>query len=474
MFQQQFNRRTVLRGMGALIAMPWLESLTGAGPRLFGADASRKAPGPLRAMFVYVPNGMVMEQWTATERPAGLELADSLSPLAPLQDELVVVSGLAHRYGEANGDGPGDHARASASFLTAAQPRKTASVDIRAGVSIDQALAARLGKSTRLSSLELGCDKGQQAGACDSGYSCAYQFNLSWKTPTLPLPPEVDPRSVFERLFSPVAGPGDEAARQERIAQRKSVLDYVQGEAQRLKRDLSGADVRKFDEFVESVRDVEQRIERSAGEVAKAAPEADRLNLAPDSYQAHIRVMFDLAALAFQTDTTRVITFMVAHDGSNRSYPFLGVPDGHHDLSHHGGNVEKKAKIAKINRFHVEQFAWFLGKLREMREGEGNLLDHSLIVYGSGLSDGDAHDHHNLPIVLAGKARGALRTGRRLAVADRTPMANLFLSMLDMAAVAETGADDGAREGNGAQEVDTAQGAVDRFGDSSGRLEGLA
>jgi hypothetical protein len=427
-----------------LLATPYLESL--GAPRARGDET---AIAPRRFLFVYAPNGAVMDQWTPQGEGVDFTLSPTLEPLAPFRESLLVVSGLAHKYGEANGDGPGDHARASASYLTAAQPRKTASVDIRSGVSIDQALAAQIGEATRLPSLELGCDKGQQAGACDSGYACAYQFNLAWKTPTLPLPPEVDPRQVFERLFA-TGSQGDEASRQERQALRKSVLDYVQEETRRLRDRLGQTDGRKLEEYLESVRDVERRIEKSAQVGASLPPGADRLDLVPGDYGEHLRIMFDLAALAFQSDATRVITMMIAHDGSNRSYPFLEVPDGHHDLSHHGGNLEKQAKIAKINRFHVEQFAHLLKRLSETPESEGSLLDSSLVAYGSGLSDGDAHDHHDLPLLLAGRAGGAVATGRHLRVASRTPMANLFLSMLDI-----TGA------------------SAERFGDSTGPLEGL-
>jgi hypothetical protein len=451
---RKITRRTLLRGAGAAMALPLLEAMT---PLSFSARAaSQESSSPRRMMFVYVPNGAVMEHWTPQAEGAGFTLPSILAPLAPHQSDLLVISGLAHQHGEANGDGPGDHARASGSYLTGAQPRKTASVDIRVGVSVDQVAARRLGEHTRFASLELGCDKGKQAGSCDSGYSCAYQFNLAWKTPTMPLPPEVDPRLVFQRMFgeetgaslSQIAGstetPNDAATK----ANRRSVLDFVREDAGRLRRDLGRRDKLKLDQYLDSVREIERRIERSEDVKAQLPPGADPIDDVPEDYAHHIRLMFDLAALAFQTDSTRVITLMIAHDGSNRSYPFIGVPDGHHDLSHHGGNQEKQDKIAKINRFHAEQFAYFLEKLKSIREGEGALLDQCLIAYGSGLSDGDAHDHHNLPLVLAGRGGGSVQPSRHLRCEDRTPMSNLFVAMLQAVGV-----------------------DADRFADSTGTLK---
>jgi hypothetical protein len=310
--------------------------------------------------------------------------------------------------------------------------------------------ANRIGKFTRIPSLELSCDKGQQAGNCDSGYSCAYQFNLAWKSPTTPLPPEVDPRLVFERLFTD--GPPGEAAesRARRRVNQKSILDFVLEDARQLQGKLGNTDRRKLDEYMTSVREIEQRIER-AEKFSVTVPESARPAGIPKDYEQHLHVMFDLLALAFQTDTTRVSTFLLAHDGSNRSYPFIGVADGHHDLSHHGGNAEKKQKIAKINNFHIRQFAYFLGKLQSIKEGDGTLLDNCMVVYGSGIADGDAHSHHDLPVILAGKGGNTLATGRHLQVSKFTPMTNLYLSLLErMGAPAE------------------------RIGDSTGKLAGLS
>jgi hypothetical protein len=441
----QIPRRTFLKGVGTAMALPWLEAM--APSKLLAATATPKHP--LRMAFVYVPNGMNMADWTPSAEGSQFELPTILQPLKAHQNDLQVLSGLAHRKADPNGDGAGDHARASASFLTGMQARKTAAVDIRAGVSVDQIAAGKIGNYTRLPSLELSCDKGQQAGACDSGYSCAYQFNLAWKSATTPLPPEVNPRAVFERLFSNgIAGESQESrvARQEN---HKSILDFVLEDARQLKSKLGTTDRRKLDEYMTAVREIEQRIER-AEKFGAASTDYPKPAGIPGDYEQHLRVMFDLLALAFQTDTTRISTFIIAHDGSNRSYPFIGVSDGHHDLSHHGGNLDKKKKIAAINQFHVRQFAYFLEKLKSIKEGDGTLLDNSMIVYGSGISDGNAHNHNDLPVLLAGRGGGAFKTGRHVRYAQDTPMTNLYLSMLERMGV-----------------------ETERLGDSTGKLPKL-
>jgi hypothetical protein len=422
----QIPRRTFLKGMGTAMALPLLEAMVPA--KLLAA--STPAAKPVRMAFVYVPNGMNMADWTPAADGTDFELPAILEPLKTHRRDLQVLTGLAHRKADPNGDGPGDHARASASFLTGMQARKTAAVDIRAGISVDQVAAARIGRLTRLPSLELSCDKGQQAGSCDSGYSCAYQFNLAWKTAASPLPPEVNPRVVFERLFSNGIAAESEEARAARQANHKSILDFVLQDAQQLRSKLGSTDRRKLDEYMTAVREIEQRIER-AEQFGAAGTDYARPAGIPGDYEQHLRVMFDLLTLAFQTDTTRISTFIVAHDGSNRSYPAIGVGDGHHDLSHHGGNAEKKKKIAAINQFHVRQFAYFLEKLKSVKEGDGSLLDHCMIVYGSGISDGNAHNHNDLPVLLAGRGGGTLATGRHVRYPKDTPMTNLYLSMLD-------------------------------------------
>lgn len=439
-------RRTFLRGLGTSLALPFLESML----PLRAASGGAGSVAPRRLAFVFIPNGANMADWTPQGEGTQFALPYILEPLQPWQDDLLVLSGLTHDKARPNGDGAGDHARSSATYLTAAQARKTDGADIEVGVSVDQVAAQRVGNRTRFSSLELGCDRSKLSGNCDSGYSCAYSFNISWKTPSTPMPPEVDPRQVFERLFSN----GNSQENAESLARRqlfqKSILDLVLDDARRLQAGLGYTDRRKLDEYLTAVRELEQRIE-GAERFARALPEVEKPTGIPDTYGEHLRIMFDLLALAFQTDTTRISSFILAHDGSNRPYPWLGVPEGHHDLSHHGNDEAKKEKIAKINRFHVEQFAHFLGKLKSIPEGEGTLLDNCMIVYGGAISDGNRHNHDDLPVLLAGGGRGTIQTGRHVRYPRNTPMANLFLSLLDR--------------------MDA---PVERFGDSTGRLNGLA
>lgn len=443
-------RRTFLRGLGTAIALPWLEAMTPPARLGASSQAPSASPLPRRMAFIYVPNGVNMADWTPEREGADFDFPSILEPLQPHRADLQVLSGLAHQKAAPNGDGAGDHARASATFLTGAQARKTAAVDIRAGISVDQVAAAHTGRWTRLPSLELSCDKGQPAGACDSGYSCAYQFNLSWKTETTPLPPEVDPRLVFERLFTN-GDPGETAARRAfRQQNQKSILDFVLEDARQLQSGLGSTDRRKLDEYLTAVREIEQRLERVA-KSNPAPPAQAKPSAIPKEYAQHIRIMFDLLALAFQTDSTRVATFLIAHDGSNRSYPFVGVSDGHHDLSHHGGSADKKSKLAIINRFHITQFACFLERLKSIREGDGTLLDQCQIIYGSGISDGNAHAHYDLPVLLAGGAGGTLRPGRHVRYPRNTPMTNLYLALLERMGV-----------------------PTERLGDSTGTLVGLA
>ena len=438
-----------MRGLGTVVALPLLEAMA---PSLASAAAAvGAAPGaPRRMAFVYLPNGANMSDWTPQTAGENFDLPATLEPLKAHQKYFHVLSGLAQTKARSNGDGPGDHARANATFLTGCQARKTHGVDIRVGVSVDQVAAAKLGNQTRFALLELGCDRGQQAGQCDSGYSCAYQFNMAWKSDTTPLPPEIDPRLVFERLFANQNKEESLESRARRERYQKSILDFVLEDANRLKANLGATDRRKLDEYMTAVREMETRIQK-AEQFAAVLPNQSKPTGIPDNYQAHIRLMYDLMALAFQTDSTRVSTFLVAHDGSNRPYRFIDVPEGHHDLSHHGGNEQKKKKIAKINRFHTTQFAYFLEKLKSIKEGEGTLLDHCMIVYGSGIADGDAHAHHDLPVLLAGRGGGTIKPGRHLRYDRETPMTNLYLAMLE-------------RMGT----------PVTRLGDSTAPLKGLA
>jgi len=437
-------RRTFLRGLGTVMALPMLEAMAPA--KVFAAGKTVKA-FPKRIAFVYIPNGANMADWTPKTVGTDFDLPAILEPLAPFKKDLQVISGLAHDKARPNGDGAGDHARASATFLTGCQARKTAGADIKIGVSVDQIAAEKIGKHTRLPSLELSCDKGRQAGECDSGYSCAYQFNLAWKTESTPMPPEVDPRLVFERLFSGGANGEIDENRARRQAYKKSILDFVLEDANGLKSKLGYTDRRKLDEYLTAVRELETRIEQ-AEKFAATRPDFAKPTGIPGEYAQHLQLMYDLLALAFQTDTTRISTFIVAHDGSNRPYPSIGVSEGHHDLSHHGGNEEKKQKIAKINRFHTEQFAYFLNRLKSVKEGEGTLLDNCMIVYGGAIGDGNRHNHDNLPILLAGRGGGTLTQGRHVKLTKETPMTNLYLAMLDRMGV-----------------------SAERVGDSTGKLD---
>jgi hypothetical protein len=423
---QPISRRTLLQGLGVSLALPLLEAM---GPRsVFAAEAP---VAPVRMAFMYVPNGMHMETWTPALEGTGYELPWTLEPLAALKSDFNVLTGLTQQKAFANGDGGGDHARALATFLTGCQARKTDGADIRAGVSVDQLAAWEAGKFTRFPSLEIGCDPAAVSGSCDSGYSCAYSSNIAWKSESQPVPKEVDPKLVFERLFSNGRSGESEAARERREKYSKSVLDFVADDAKRLSSKISGTDRRKLDEYMTAVREVEQRVAKSA--LMKDMPEVAAKKPAgvPSDYAEHIRLLGDLMVLAFQTDTTRVSTFVFANEGSNRSYGFIGVPDGHHDLSHHESKEEKLEKIRKINRFHVEQFAYILGRMKEIKEGEGTLLDNSMIVYGSGIGDGNRHNHDDLPVLMAGKAGGSIDTGRHIKYENGTPMTNLYLSMLD-------------------------------------------
>lgn len=421
------SRRTILRGMGVSLALPWLESLAPAA----AASSSAAAP-PQRMAFMFVPNGVHLPDWTPKTDGYGFDLPYILNPLAPVQDDLLVISGLTHDKGRANGDGPGDHARSASVFLTGAQPRKTDGENIRSGISVDQVAAQIAGRETRFASLELGCEAGRSAGNCDSGYSCAYSSNVSWSSESTPVGKETNPRLAFERLFGTSDAPKQDKDALRRVALNKSILDFISEDARSLQTRLGGQDRQKLDEFLNGVREVERRMERT-DEDPELSVDVDYPIPAgtPGDYGEHIRLMCDMMVLAFQTDRTRIATCMFADAGSNRSYRHINVADGHHDLSHHRGDAEKHAKIREINRFHVTQLSYFLQKLKTTPEGEGTLLDHSMVVYGSGLSDGDRHNNENLPVLLAGHGGGRIDAGRHIRVRPETPMCNLFMSMLD-------------------------------------------
>ncbi len=434
------TRRTVLRGLGAGIALPWLDIVRSPG------DA------PLRMLFVYVPNGVNLAAWTPVTEGKEFALPPTLAPLAELRSEFLVLSGLTVDAARPHGDGAGDHARANAAFLTGAHPARTDGAGLRAGVSVDQAAAAAIGNRTRFRSLEVGCEAGQLAGDCDSGYACAYPTNLSWRTPETPAAKEVDPRQVFERLF----GEGDEAGfgetAAERARRRRSLLDFAREDAASLRAHLGADDRRKLDEYLHGIRDLERRLERAESESAVPAETGiARPTGIPRDFREHANLLADLIAAAFQADRTRIATFSLGNEGSTRSYPAIGVPEGHHEVSHHGGDAAKLAKVGAIDKLHVEVLARLLAKLAAQREGAGSVLDASMIVFGGGIGDGNRHNHDELPILLAGRGGGSIAPGRHLRFPRDTPICNLYLAMLDRMGV-----------------------ELPSFGDATGRLQGLA
>ncbi len=449
MLGKRLPRRTFLRGLGAAIALPSLDSMVPA------FAATSKAAAPSRMAFVYAANGIIMDEWTPdTEGAEALlprELPPTLQPLEPFRQQLMVMSGLTSDPARAHGDGPGDHARSAAAYLTSVHPKKTFGADIEAGVSIDQLIAQKIGGGTKFASLELGCEQGLLAGNCDNAYSCAYTNTISWRAPASPLPPEVNPRAAFERLF----GSGDfEPDPVRRARQRKydqSILDFVLEDARQLKGTLGATDRRKLDEYLFSVRDIEKRIVSVERDADAAPPDMERPGRSiPRDFTIHSRLMLDMLAVAFQTDSTRVATLMFGLEQSNRNFPEIGIPESHHGLSHHRGDQDKIALLARINHYQMEQFAYFLEKMRSIEDGDGTLLDHSMIIYGASLADANRHQHDDLPTILAGGAAGLRPGGRHVRYADETPMANLFVAMAD-----KMGA------------------PIDSFGDSTGEIVNL-
>ena len=447
-------RRTFLRGLGTTLALPLLDGMVPA----LSAFTKTAANPAVRLGFTYVPNGIIgvsatgprPSQWTPTAEGSAFEFAPLMKPLEPFRDRLLVLSGLSQVNGRALGDGPGDHARAGATWLTGVHPKKTEGADIRAGVSADQIAANALGMHTELASLELGLEQPFLAGGCDSGYSCAYTNTLSWRGPTTPLPVEINPRAVFERLFGD-SDSTDPAARLALLDKQRSILDYVSASLNRLQARLGSRDRSKLAEYLEAVRDIERRIQRAEQQNATIVlPTMERPNAIPEEYEDQAKLMMDLQVLAWQTDMTRVTTMMMAREGSNRSYRSIGVSDGHHSLTHHQNDVEKIERVMKIDKLHVEMFAYLIDKLQSTPDGDGTLLDHSVLMYGSSISDGNAHTHHDLLIVVVGGANGQLRGGRHIRYPRDTPLNNLLLNMLAKADV-----------------------HVDHFGDSTGPLSDI-
>ena len=433
---KQLSRRTVLRGLGATLALPFMDAMLPA----FASSAVQKSLAVNRMAFLYVPNGIVMEAWTPAgavgSTPLG-ELPRITSALTPYRNDILLLSGLTSDGGRAHGDGPGDHGRAGAAYLTGVHPKKTYGKDLKTGISMDQVAARQLESKTRFGSLELGCEEGIQGGNCDNGYSCAYSNSISWRTENTPNPPEISPRAVFERLFGAASDEADPARRQRQAEYRRSILDLVRSDAQSLQKSLGGDDRRKLDEYLSSIRDVEKRIQGvERGNETKAPAEAPAASI-PTDFAEHSHLMLDLMMLAFQTDATRVVTVLLGIEQSPRNYPEIGLTEGHHGLTHHSGDRAKIEKVTQINEFHMGLFAKFIQKLASTPEGDGTLLDHSMIVYGSGIADGNKHTHLDLPVLLVGNGGGALAPGRHIRYAKDTPMTNLYMTLLDRMGVRE-------------------------------------
>jgi len=448
----QPDRRRVLRGLGTLLALPAFECTRSWARAEVAGRAVTASGAPLRTAFLYIPNGVNVANWAPRGSGVDYQPGASFQPLAALRDHFQIVSRLKHDSAKPGDDGGGGHARANSTFLTAARPYKTAGADIRLGISPDQVVANHIQDLTRLSSLELTCAAVRTSGRCDSGYSCAYQYNLSWRSETTPMTPETDPRLVFERLFGTGRRKADRRRNLERRrAEQRSLLDYVLEDAHSLQRELGRRDRHKLDEYLTGVREVEKRIEK-AERFPVPDPGVEAPTTIPSRKADYLRLMYDMLILAFQTDSTRVATLLQAHDGDNRAYNEIGISEGHHTLSHHQNRPEKLAKISRIDLWYMEQLRYFLTRMRETEDIDGkSLLHNSMIVYGGGISNGQAHSHEDLPVILAGHGGGRLRPGRHLAPSSDVPMANLYLSLFDILGLPHQ----------------------ERFGDSTGRLPGL-
>jgi hypothetical protein len=441
--RKHLPRRTFLRGLGATLALPVLDAMS---PAI--AMAAERTQSPLRLAFSYVPNGIIMKDWTPATEGEDYAFTRILKPLEAYRKDMFVLTGLDQQNANALGDGGGDHARAGAVFLTGVHPRKTAGADVHAGISVDQFAARKVESQTQLASLELGCEESRTVGTCDSGYSCAYTNSISWRSPTSPMPPETNPRLVFERLFGTDAGL-DPETRLRMIAYRKSILDLVQDQTKALLGTLGNSDRHKIDEYLYSIREIEKRIQSAEKDNRHVEPGIEEPAGIPETFAAYVRLMYDLQVLAFQTDMTRVSTMVMGREGSVRTYGEIGIPDPHHPLTHHRNNPEWIEKVTKIDTFHAELFGYFLNKMKTTPDGDGTLLDHSMVVYGSCISDGNRHLHENLPILLAGRG-GGLNPGRHIVYPKGTPMANLHLTLLDRFGV-----------------------EPEKIGDSTGKLEKL-
>jgi hypothetical protein len=448
--KKSIARRSFLRGLGTTLALPLLDAMV---PPLMNAAELVASKSPVRMGFAYVPNGIInlKGEWKPATTGTGFEFASTMKALEPYRDRLIVFSGLTQNGGRALGDGAGDHARAGATWLTGVHPKKTEGADIHSGISADQIAAKELGKQTQIASLELGLEAAGLAGGCDSGYSCAYTNTVSWRSATTPNPVEVNPRAVFERLF----GDGqstDPAARLARMKEDSSILDFMMEDVSRMKTGLGNRDKAKLAEYLDGIRDIERRIQLAEAQNGRfKMPLLEKPSGIPDEFDEHAKLMIDLQVIAFQADLTRVGTFMIAREGSNRPYKEVGVSDGHHSVTHHQMDPDKIAKTIKINEVHVKTFAYYVEKMKNTPDGDGSLLDHSMLLYGSSISDGNQHTHHDLPLVLVGGANGQIKGGRHIAYPAETPMNNLLLTMLEKGGV-----------------------KTEKFGDATGEAEHLS
>ena len=432
-------RRTFLRGIGATVALPFLDAMV---PAL--CAQAKSAP---RFAAIYVGNGMTMDAWTPATDGVGFALSSTLKPIEPFRDRALVLSGLDNFPATDQGDSGGQHPRAAPAFMSSVHPKQTEGADVQAGTTIDQIIADHICRDSKLSSLELAVDRNDVVGACDHGYACAYMNSISWRTPTTPLPAETNPRFVFERLF----GTGDTAEqRLERVQEDRSILDGVTQEISKLRNRLGGHDRAKLSEYLDAIRDVEQRIAKSETYNSNL-PIPERPGGVPETFKEHAEMMYDLMALAFQADITRVSSFMMARENVNRAYGEIGLPEAHHAMSHHSNNPEKMAQYAKLNAYHVQMLAYFVNKLQTTPDGDGSLLDHTVVLYGSGMSDGNTHNNFNVPVVVVGGRDQQIRGNRHLRYPKGTPLANLSLTLIDKFGV-----------------------PLHKFGDSTGELEMLS
>ncbi|MBI3210102.1 MAG: DUF1552 domain-containing protein [Candidatus Solibacter usitatus] len=439
------NRRWMLRGMGAAIGLPFLDAMVPA-----MASAASQGKPPLRAAWVYVPNGVIMSDFTPPKDGPLTTFPRILKPVERHKDDLLVLSNLTQNYGRALLDGPGDHGRAAANYLTGVHVYKTAGADIKLSVSVDQMAAKQVGAQTKLPSLEIGMDDGRQAGNCDSGYSCAYTNNLAWRSETQPLPAISDPRGIFERLFGAHTSETP-AARARRLQMKQSIIDLVTDDTKKLQTNLGTTDKRKLDEYLYSVREIEKSIQRAEKENADVDPKMDKPYGVPADFGDYFRLMADMVAVAFQADLTRIVTMMVGREGSQRTYREIGIADSHHNLTHHQNDASMIDKVAQINTYHVDLFAQFVDRMKASKEGTATVLDNSMLMYGGGLSDGNGHTHHHLPLLVAGRAGGAFKPGRHITYRKETPLNNYYVTLL------------------GHMGMNT-----EHFGDSTGKLDGLS